>query len=235
MGSRTSARAAWTTRSRVAGIPRRRHLPAPFGIICSRTGSGVNRCPFSSDRRSDRKAPTPRPASMERAVWPSTPAERAPLFPRTRAHATISVAGSTTRLNRSSNRRSGSSPAQRCSFVWIPSTRGRASARLGQDASVFTGDLLACQSADCERAAALPHVPGFPVLGVLRRLRPVPVPSADDEPARRPAGCGDGRAGPGRFPCSPCADRQGQRPALPRQPRHEYAAGLPRSLERRRQ
>ena len=32
-------------------------------------------------------------------------------------------------------------------------------------------------------AAVLPHVPGFPRLGVLRRLRPAPTRSADDEPS----------------------------------------------------
>src|SRR5215208_6487524 len=40
---------------------------------------------------------------------PSTPADRFPLLPLTRAHATTRTAGSHTRLNKSSNRRSGSS------------------------------------------------------------------------------------------------------------------------------
>ena len=31
-----------------------------------------------------------------------------------------------------------------------------------------------------------------------------------------------------QFPCSPCTGWRGRCPAVPRQPRHEYAAGLPR-------
>jgi hypothetical protein len=38
----------------------------------------------------------------------------------------------------------------------------------------------------------------------------------------------------GRFPCSMCAGRQGWCPAFPRQPRHGYAAGLPRGLPGRK-
>jgi hypothetical protein len=37
---------------------------------------------------------------------------------------------------------------------------------------MFTGDLLALQPRGCELAAGLRHVDGFPVLGLLRRLRP---------------------------------------------------------------
>lgn len=37
-----------------------------------------------------------------------------------------------------------------------------------------------------ETAAALPHVPGSPRLGVLRRLRPIPARSADDGPSPPP-------------------------------------------------
>src|SRR6266508_2717944 len=64
-------------------IPNRRNFPPRFGISRSRTGSGVNLRVFRSARRSLSSAPTPRPASMERAVSPSTPADRAPLFTRT--------------------------------------------------------------------------------------------------------------------------------------------------------
>jgi hypothetical protein len=39
---------------------------------------------------------------------------------------------------------------------------------------MFTGALLALQSRCCELAASLRHVHGFPVLGLLRRLRPSP-------------------------------------------------------------
>ena len=100
-------------------------------------------------------------APIERGFTPSTPAVRAPRLPRTRSQPTVRKAGSQTRLNRSSNRRSGSSVAHRCSLVWISSTRA-ASSRLGHGASVFTGDLLAFQQPPCEPAGSLRHVPGFP-------------------------------------------------------------------------
>src|SRR4051812_49693564 len=115
---------------------------------------------------------------------PSTPAVRAPRLVRTRAQATARTAGSTTRLNRSSNRRAGSLPAHWCSLVWILSTRARAVAASNVGAPIFTGGLLTFQLLHCELAAALGHVTGFPGLGLLRRLRPPTRASADDEPAR---------------------------------------------------
>lgn len=77
------------------------------------------------------------------------------------------------------------------------------------------GEPLASQSANYARAAALAQVGGFPALGVLRRLRPTPVASADDEPARRETGRVHGRAEPGRFPCSSCAYRRGSAQLFP--------------------
>jgi hypothetical protein len=114
--------------------------------------------------------------------------------------------GASWRTNRSSNRRSGSSVAQWCSLVWIPSTRASACSGVGHSASVFTGDLLAFQSVCCEPAAALRHVAGFPGLGLLRRLRPTQAPTVDSGPARHQPGRPAGRAAPGRFPRS-CCDR----------------------------
>jgi hypothetical protein len=58
-------------------------------------------------------------------------------------------------------------------------------------------------------------VAGFPDLGLLRRLRPTPGPTADSEPAR------SSRAARGWFPRSSPTDRRGRRPAFPLQPRHE--------------
>lgn len=161
---------------------------------------------------------------------PSTPAVRAPLLPRTRRHATKRNAGSVTRLNRSSNLRRGSSLAQQCSFVWISSTRRSASSKTGVSSSVFTGDLLAFQSIHRRLAVPLRHVRASRTLGLLRGLRHVAMPSVDDEPARRPAGCQEVRATSRRFPRSPHSVQQGSRPALPRQHRHTYAAGLQRGL-----
>jgi hypothetical protein len=53
-----------------------------------------------------------------------------------------------------------------------------------------------------DHAAALPHARSFPALGVLRRLRHDPMPTAGVTPAHQPAGGGLGRAAPGRFPRS---------------------------------
>lgn len=57
-----------------------------------------------------------------------------------------------------------------------------------------------CHAAD--HAAALPHARGFPALGVLRRLRHAPMPTAGVAPAPRPTGCRAARAASGRFPRS---------------------------------
>jgi hypothetical protein len=116
----------------------------------------------------------------------------------------------------------------RCSFVWIPSTRAFASSRLGDGAPVFTGDLLAFPSVDCGPAAALGHGTGFPGLGLLRRLRPVPVSSADDVPCRRRPGWPVGEGTPGRFPRSPPIRSTGSAPSYAPAAIHEYAADLPR-------
>ena len=140
----------------------------------------------------------------------------------------VSTAGSATRLNRSPNRQSGSAAAHRCSFAWIPSTRARAVFASGHGAPVFTGGLLAFQPARCRHAASLRHVRGFPAPGLLRRLRPVPGPSADGVPARHRPGRPGRRAAPRRFPRSPRTGRRARCPAIPRQPSHEYAAGIPR-------
>jgi len=103
------------------GNPSERNEPLRLGIIRCRTGSGANRPDFTSLRSRARNGASTR--SRSRGRTPSIPAARAPRLPRTRAHATVSTAGSVTRLNRSSNRRPGSSFAHRCSLVWIFSTR----------------------------------------------------------------------------------------------------------------
>jgi hypothetical protein len=54
--------------------------------------------------------------------------------------------------------------------------------------------------------------------------------STDDGPALHQTGCLEVRATPERFPRSPPSVRQVSRPALPRQHRHAYAAGLQRGL-----
>src|SRR5947209_3020383 len=120
---------------------------------------------------------------------PSTPAVRAPRLLRTRAQATARTAGSTTRLNRSSNRRAGSLPAHWCSLVWILSTRARAATAANSGAPVFTGGLLTFQLLHCELAAALGHVTGFPASDYYGGSAPPPGHRLTVRPARPyPAG-----------------------------------------------
>jgi hypothetical protein len=230
-------RHAWTTRSATVGIPSRRYLPGDLGINRCRTGAGTNAPDLTCSRKPDRNAATAAGPSavIARAVTRSTPAVRAPRLPATRSQAITRKAGSTTRLNKSSNRAVVSPVDHRCNLACIPSTRARACDRLGHGASVFTGDLLAWQHPRCGLAAALGHVDGFPVRGLLRRLRPPPRPSGDGGPARRAAGSRPGRAGTAGFPCSPRGGRRGRCPALLRQHRREYAAGFPRGLPDRHQ
>lgn len=98
IGSTTSFKDAWTTRSVTVAIPKRRSFPPAFGIMRSRTGSGRKLRSFNCDRSPPRKSSTPCPASTERAVRPSTPAVRDPLLPLTRSQATRRKPGSATRL-----------------------------------------------------------------------------------------------------------------------------------------
>ena len=168
---------------------------------------------------------------MERGSTPSTPADRAPRLPRTRSHATMRKAGSATRLNRSSNRRPGSSVAHWCSLVWIPSTRASASIE-----------------ARPRRVGVHRRPPGIPAPLAANSLGPFAMcpafpcsdyygPSAPSRrhqptvglPAAALAAAGEGNTGtvPTFTMYRSTRDR---RPALPLQPRHGYAAGLHRGL-----
>ena len=81
-----------------------------------------------------------------------------------------------------------------------------------------------------ETAAALPHAPGFPRLGVLRRLRPArPFSGRRAYPGQR-AGCPPPGTSTGRFPCSLWSAQRIRSPAVSQQPRHGYAAGFPHGL-----
>jgi len=74
-------------------------------------------------------------------------------------------------------------------------------------------------------------VAGFPGLGVLRRLRPVPARSADRGPAR-PARWLRAKPGEDRdgSRVHSLIDQRGRQPTLPLWPRREYAAGFPHGL-----
>ena len=73
--------------------------------------------------------------------------------------------------------------------------------RSGHGAPVFTSDLRD-QQFGCEHTGPLRHVTGFPGLGLLRVLRPIPPASAGNGPSRRPAQCRSVREPAGWFPRS---------------------------------
>ena len=141
--------------------------PLPgLGIIRSRTGIGRNSPAFTVRPRSSRKPWTP--ASWKSmALRPSTPADLAPVLPATRAHATFSVPGSYTRLNRSSKRRPGSATAQSCSLACILDTPANGPTTAAPPgAPGFTGASVdIAVSLLLVTAAALRHVTGSPGLG----------------------------------------------------------------------
>src|SRR6266511_3804053 len=167
----------------MVAIPNRRNLPPALGIIRSRTGSGRKLPSRNTARSPSRNSSIPTRSTMDSAVRPSTPAVFAPLLLRTRSHATNRNAGSATRLNRSSNTRWGSSRAQRCSLVWIPSTRLSATNKADSSSSVFTNALLAFQHPDCLLAGPLRPASGSPgprwrVVTPATTTRPPPHPTA---------------------------------------------------------
>ncbi len=101
--------------------------------------------------------------------------------------------------------------------------------RSGHGAPIFISGLHV-QLQDCEHAGVLRHVHSFPVLGLLRPLRPTPAASADNERSLRPAGSWPGWGPPGWFPRSLRTVRQGWCPAMPLRHRHGYAADIHRGL-----
>ena len=148
--------------------PKRLNLPEAFGIIRSLPGSGANLRALGSSRDSRRNS-SPHLAPIERGFTRSTPAFRAPRLLRTRSQPTVRKARSRTRLNRSSNRRSGPWVAHRCSLVWDPQyPRSCLPATSATARRQLTGDPLAFQQLPCQLAGFLRHVPGFPRLGLLR-------------------------------------------------------------------
>ena len=112
-------------------MPSRRRLPAglrdhplPHGHRSEQPGLEVFSQPGKNPplRRRRRAGCSPRPPPP---TGSSVTPHPGPCHART--------AGSPTRLNRSSNRRPGSSVAHWCSLVWIPSTRASASSRRATD------------------------------------------------------------------------------------------------------
>ncbi len=81
----------------------------------------------------------------------------------------------------------------------------------------------------------LRHVTGFPDLGLLWALRPLPTASVGDGPSRPArAGCPEPAGPPAGFPRSLLTVRRDRYPAMPLHHRHGYAAGLHHGLLARR-
>ena len=96
--------------------------------------------------------------------------------------------------------------------------------------SVFTSGLLAFPYVCCLLAGSLRHVHASRVPGLLRGLRPIPCLQRTVRLSRPRGWSPRGGTSTRWFPCSLRIDRPGRHPALPRQHRHGYAAGLHRDL-----
>ncbi len=110
-----SARSTGRAEQAARKSPCLRSLPLFFWI----TGSGRNSPDFSARIPSKNTATPPGRFSTWATVAPSIPGVCAPALALTRNHASARKTGSYTRLNRSPNRREGSSPAQRCGLACI--------------------------------------------------------------------------------------------------------------------
>lgn len=168
-----------------------------WGPVRSPTGSGMKVRFFRSVRIRDKNPITPpADASIPGAVQPSIPAADAPLFDRTRRHATARNAGSATRScaghrtrgphqpRPSRETRAEHAPARLAASCGSGhSTRPAASAALPTPRfpGVSPTRFLSCSH---RLTAVLPHVGGAcRPLGVLRPLRPTRTPWADSAPA----------------------------------------------------
>lgn len=202
-----------------------------WGPVRSPTGSGMKVRFFRSVRIRDKNPITPpADASIPGAVQPSIPAVLAPLFDRTRRHATARNAGSATR-SCAGHRTRGPHQPRPSRETWTEHAPARLAASCGSGHSTrpaasaalptprFPGvsptRFLSCSH---RLTAVLPHVGGAcRPLGVLRPLRPTRTPWADSAPAHygrfvnRPH-----RAGPEWFPCSLRSGPGGRDPAIPR-------------------
>ena len=222
MGSSTGLREACTTRSAAVGIPSERNLLPAFGMVFSRTGCGVNRRAVSDSLGPTSSALVPEP--KDRGAIPSTPAVRAPLFLRTRLHATTRNAGSQTRLYRSSKRRPESAAAHRCSFVCMTSTRDsaspdRATKRRCSPATSSPRTDAASTLDPFAMYTAFPCSDHYGSSAPLRRHRP-----ATGLPLR------EGRDQRSGSHVHSRTLQRGRCPAMPLQPRHGCAAVLRRGL-----
>ena len=190
MGSSTSFSAAWTTLSATAGMPSFRSFPDPpgLGILRSRTGSGPERArlqlgpqviqePWDPDALLDQRDGHAVHAGRVRAPVARDPAERHDQRRRV-MHEVEQVIEPAARIGRRPTVKLGLHPR----YPRPRPHRGRIAG-----AAIRRRVLRHCSLLPfLETAAALPHVPGSPRLGVLRRLRPAPGRSADSGPSPDP-------------------------------------------------
>ena len=187
IGSSSNFRAACTVRSRAVGIPSRRSLrrrawessvPAPEeerirrDLRSSRSAGRNAACP-EEDRagcQAHRHLPT---------LPPGCP-EPAPTQPRGRPGHRRGCRGHRTDAQ---DHRSPTDATWSASPV--PAPRQSLS---GHGTSIFTGDLRPSSPVVARLLPPFAMYTAFPCLGLLRRLRPVREPSADDGPARRRPG-----------------------------------------------
>jgi hypothetical protein len=98
------------------------------------------------------------------------------------------------------------------------------------EASSFRTSTLCESDPTPSETAQLPQVTGSPGLGVLRGLRPIPRLQRTTRLSHRSEWHPGSGNDAGWFPCSLRTDRSAWYPALPRQHRHGYAAGIHRGL-----
>src|SRR5712691_9987831 len=223
MGSSTSFSAACTTRSRAVGIPSRRSLPPDFGISRSLTGEGRNAPAFRSACSRQETPPLPawRPRCRGRSRRPRRPS----------GHRRSPSPGSTQRSGRPGRRRGCTDhrtgdprPHRPIGAAWSASPVP-APPPLPATATARRYSPAASWPCSTSAANSLRHADGFPVLGLLRRLRPA---RRQQQTTRLPTRNHREEGDAGRFPRSPSDRSTEEAPsytpaASPRLPRSTSA------------
>ena len=228
MGSSTSFRLAWTTRSAMVGIPSFRNFPVfPFGIITCRTSTGRNSPDFSESRIWPRKASTPTQRLDPGRRGLVDPCGLGALvsghaFPR--VHQERRVVDEVEQVTETAGR-IFSRPAVQLGLHPPYHDAGREIIRPRHGAGIHRRIFGHYIPSLTDTLPPFPMCTGFPRLGVLRRLRPARAfgrRRAYPRPAPWP---GDGHGNVrGRFPRSLLSGRRVRHPALPLRHRHGYAA-----------
>ena len=171
----------------------------------------------SEDRRSSRNGSTPcaRRGSGSR-VHPGSPGALVACDPFPRDQQRRLVTDQVEQIVEPADR-IGAGPTMQLALMIKYSLLGR-NTDSGHDASLFSS-VLPVVPAVRKHAAVLPPVTGFPGLGVLRRLRHDPRPTAGVTPAPQSGvAARSGEGGPGRFPRSqesaPTGSAPGYTPAV---------------------